>query len=156
VAAAEARLNPDGLEINSNPYSLINVAGGHVVADAGANATFRVEPDRTVNLASFFPPRLFPAPPFLGLPPGAQIPTSSVTDSVTVGLDGAVYIGELTGFPFPVGGARVHRRAVGPGQTATVFATGFTEIIDIAFGPDGSLYVLEFAQNGMFAGRSAS
>jgi glucose/arabinose dehydrogenase len=38
------------------------------------------------------------------------------------------------------------------GGTPTVFASGFSAIIDIAFGPDGSLYVLELAKNGLFAG----
>ena len=35
-----------------------------------------------------------------------------------------------------------HRDAV-PGQAPTVAWSGFTTVIDIAFGPDGSLYVLE-------------
>ena len=147
-AAVEALLNPDGAEINSNPYSLVFVLGGYNVADAGANAILRIEPDGTPRVAAFFPPRLFPAP----FPPNPLIPTESVTDSIVIGPDGANYYGELTGFPFPVGAARVHRRAPGPGQPVTVFATGFTNIIDIAFGPDGSLYVLEFARNGLLAG----
>jgi glucose/arabinose dehydrogenase len=32
-----------------------------------------------------------------------------------------------------------------------VVATGFTHIVDLAFGPDGSLYVLEIAKNGLLA-----
>ena len=31
------------------------------------------------------------------------------------------------------------------------FASGFTHIVDLAFGPDGSLYVLEIAKNGLLA-----
>ena len=32
-----------------------------------------------------------------------------------------------------------------------MFASGFTHIVDLAFGPDGSLYVLEIAKNGLLA-----
>ena len=31
----------------------------------------------------------------------------------------------------------------------TTYATGFTNAIDLAFGPDGSLYVLEIAKNSL-------
>jgi hypothetical protein len=55
-------------------------------------------------------------------------------------------VGELTGFPFPVGEARVYRVA---GGSPTVFRSGFTAIIDVAFGGGGSLYVLEFAKGGL-------
>lgn len=50
--------------------------------------------------------------------------------------------GELTGFPFPVGEARIYR--IEPGFAPTIFATGFTMISDLAFGADGSLYALEY------------
>src|SRR5690606_12626745 len=69
--------------------------------------------------------------------------------TVVRGPDGALYVGQLTGFPFPEGGARVYR--VVPGQKPTVYASGFTNIIDIAFsGKD--LYVLEIAANGLLSG----
>ncbi len=29
---------------------------------------------------------------------------------------------------------------------------GFTNVIDLAYGPDGMLYVLEFANNGLLSG----
>jgi hypothetical protein len=74
----------------------------------------------------------------------------AVPTSVTVGPDGAYYVGQLTGFPFPVGGARVFR--VVPGHRPRVFARGFTNIIDIAFDRRGRLHVLEIAANGILAG----
>ena len=60
------------------------------------------------------------------------------------------YVGELTGVPFAAGAARVYR--VVPGEQPTVFAAGFKTIIDIDFGPDGSLYVLEHATGAVFFG----
>ena len=97
-----------------------------------------------------FPNRLADAPPFLGLPPGTQIPMDAVPTSVAVGPDGDYYVGQLTGFPFPVGGANVYRVPKN-GGAPVVFASGFTHIVDLAFGPDGSLYVVEIARNGLLA-----
>lgn len=37
------------------------------------------------------------------------------------------------------------------GGTPEVYAGGFTAIVDVAFGPDGSLYVLEIAKSGLLA-----
>jgi hypothetical protein len=70
----------------------------------------------------------------------------SVPTAVAVGPDGAYYVGELASFV--PGGANVWR--VVPGQTPTVFQAGFTTIIDITFGPDGSLYVLEFGPGNLW------
>jgi hypothetical protein len=57
------------------------------------------------------------------------------------------YVGQLTGFPFPPGGANVWR--VKPGHDPQVFKGGFTNIIDIAFDKRGRLYVLEIATGGL-------
>jgi hypothetical protein len=75
----------------------------------------------------------------------------SVPTTVVRGPDGAYYyVGELTGFPFPVGGARVWR--VVPGHQPTVFAADFTNIIDITFDRRGHLLVLEIFKNGLLSG----
>jgi len=83
------------------------------------------------------------------MPPGSKIPAESVPTSVAKGPDGAWYVGELTGFPFQVGLARIWR--VVPGHAPTVFATGFTNIIDLQFDRHGRLYVLEMAKSGLLA-----
>ena len=67
--------------------------------------------------------------------------------SVVKGPDGAFYVGQLTGFPFPPHQASVFR--VVPGHDPEVFAGGFTNIIDIAFDKRGRLYVLEIATEGL-------
>ena len=71
-----------------------------------------------------------------------------VPTSIAEGPDGSLYVGQLTGFPFPVGGARVYRVPAG-GGTPTIVAEGFTNIIDIALGPDGAAYVLEHDANSL-------
>ena len=63
------------------------------------------------------------------------------------GPDGAYYVSQLTGFPFEKGDANIWR--VVPGQAPTVYASGFTNLTDLAFAHDGSLYAVEIASNGL-------
>lgn len=96
-----------------------------------------------------FETRQVPAPPFLGLPPGATVPMQAVPTTVIDGDDGWRYAGQLTGFPFPIGTANVYR--VSPyGGDPQVYAGGFTNIIGLAFDARHRLYVLQVG-NG-FAG----
>lgn len=153
----EADTDPDGAGVDSNPYAVIALGDRRIVADAGGNDLLGVKNNGQVSTLVVFPDRLVDAPPFLGLPPGTQIPMQSVPTTVVQGPKdddkddrGVLYIGELTGFPFPVGGARIYR--VVPGHEPEVFAEGFTGIIDMAFSPrDGLLYVLEFQTNGLLS-----
>ncbi|HJY46177.1 MAG TPA: ScyD/ScyE family protein, partial [Propionibacteriaceae bacterium] len=54
------------------------------------------------------------------------------------------------GFPFQEGAANIWR--VVPGQAPTVFASGLTNVTDLAFARDGSLYAVEIASNGLLQG----
>jgi hypothetical protein len=78
------------------------------------------------------------------------VPVEAVPTSVVVGPDGALYMGQLTGGPFPVGGAAVWRVTT-DGAAPTKYAEGFTNIIDLDFGPDGTLYVAEITHDGLLA-----
>jgi hypothetical protein len=157
VAGFETTDDPDaqysGGVPDANPYSVaVSADGGVVVADAAMNALLSVDDAGTVALVAVFPPRehRFPAELLAAAAPAAEgeepdadttpaegeevpVPVQSVPTSVVVGPDGAYYVGELTGAPFPVGGASVWR--VVPGQEPTEYATGFTNIIDLGFGP---------------------
>jgi glucose/arabinose dehydrogenase len=73
-----------------------------------------------------------------------------VPTNVVVGPDGALYVSQLTGFPFPVGAANIYR--VEPGSSPEVFASGLTNVTDLAFDRHGNLYVVEFAANGLASG----
>lgn len=146
----EVAANPTGDEVDSNPYGILALPGKQIVADAGANALLQINKNRKIQVLTTFPDRMVDAPPFLGLPPGTQIPMDQVPTTVALGPDGYYYVGTLTGFPFPVGGAIVYR-VPAKGGTPEVYATGLTNIVDIAFGADGSLYVVEIAKNGLLA-----
>ncbi len=132
--------------------------GGAVVADAGGNTLVALDSSGAASLVAMFPVSMNPLPasalpsPAPDASPAAppDVPTQAVPTAVQVGPDGAYYVSFLTGFPFPQGGAWVAR--VEPGQDPTVYASGFTNAMDLAFAPDGSLYVLEIAHNGMLSG----
>jgi sugar lactone lactonase YvrE len=136
ISAHEVAVNPDGGAIDSNPYGLAILADRALVTDAGGNALLQIGLTGQISTLAVFPNRIVP-------PPVQSVPTT-----VTTGPDGSLYVGELTGAPFPVGAARVYRIPAA-GGTPTVVATGFTNIIDIAFGPDGSGYVLEHDADGI-------
>jgi hypothetical protein len=151
IAAFEAAENPDAGQpdapVDTNPNSVYRYRGGGVVADAGGNSLLWVDAHGDVSTLAVFRYRFVKAPEFLGLPPGTKIPMHPVPTSVTQGPDGALYVGELTGFPFPVGRARVYR--VEPGEPPTVYARGFTHISDVEFDDEGNLYVLQLGTNSL-------
>ncbi|RZU49444.1 hypothetical protein EV385_1194 [Krasilnikovia cinnamomea] len=151
LAAFERVNNPDqgqpGTGPDSNPYGLAPAPGGVVATDAGGNDLLRIDRKGRISTLAVFPVRPTPGPG------GAEIPMHFVPTTVVRGPDGAYYVGQLTGFPFPVGGAKVWR--VVPGAAPTVYASGFTNIIDIAFDRRGRLIVLEITKNGLLSGSPA-
>jgi hypothetical protein len=151
LAAYETANNPDGGAIDSDAYGLAQVHGGFDVADAAGNDVLGVTYHKQISTLAVFPNVQVLAPPFLTLPPGTMIPMEAVPTTVAVRpKDPNIYVGQLTGFPFPPGAASVW--GVRPDGSKFVYASGFTNIIDIAWGPKGSLYVLEIASNGLLSG----
>jgi hypothetical protein len=155
LAAFEGANDPDGGGVDSNPYSVTPLRKGALLAvDAGGNDLVKVSRGGQVSTVAVFPTELrrvpqLSCPPPPGFPPaGTPIPSQAVPTSVTVGPDGAYYVGQLTGFPFEPGTAKVFRLDPKTGQVST-YASGFTNIVSLAFGPDRSLYVLEIARDGL-------
>ncbi|ONI84967.1 hypothetical protein ALI22I_31420 [Saccharothrix sp. ALI-22-I] len=138
IGAFEAEQNPDGGLPDTNPNSVVATSAGQVVVDAGGNSLLRVFGRHAIRTLAVFDTRTIDGQPV------QSVPTSVVE------RDGAFYVGELTGFPFPPGKARVHR--VVPGQGPRVIADGFTNIVDIAFDHKNRLYVLEISHNGLLSG----
>ncbi|MGH3900192.1 MAG: ScyD/ScyE family protein, partial [Pseudonocardiaceae bacterium] len=154
VAQYELGANPDGSSTpdgrDSNPYSVAADGSGFLVSDAGGNTVYRVGRNGSIRPLVVLPVRSVPAPTFLGLPPGAMTPMQAVPTAALRAPDGSYFVAELTGFPFPVGEARVYR--VSAGGSPTIAATGFTNIIDIALDRHGRLYVLELTTEGLLSG----
>ena len=71
----------------------------------------------------------------------------AVPTDVVVGPDGALYVCELTGFPFEKGAATIYR--IKPGHKPTVYANHLTNVTSIAFGKDGKLYAVQISNEGL-------
>jgi hypothetical protein len=149
IGSYEAAANPDTGDLDSNPYGLLSVPDGWIVADAGANSLLKIDRQGNASLLAFFQSR-GTNPPRPAFPPPSLSPvTDAVPTAVVIGPDGAYYVSELTGVPFVDGTANVYR--VVPGDPPRLFLvddaflTGFKMIIDMTFDDDGNLYVLEHA-----------
>jgi hypothetical protein len=142
IGAYEASANPDGAQFDTNPVALLESRRGLFVVDAGGNALLKVKRPGQVRTVAIFPATEVTSPP-----PGFPPTMDAVPTAAAYGPDGAIYVSQLTGFPFPVGGASIWR--VVPGQAPTKYVTGLTNVTDLAFGKDGSLYVVQIADTGL-------
>ena len=143
--------NPDAEAANpaidSNAVDVYADHGRFFVADAGNNSVLHVGRWGGISPVAIFPNRDVDDP-FNPDPAGDPIPMQAVPTGVVKGPDGALYVSQLTGFPFPVGGANVYR-IDSRGGPPKVYAKGFTTIIDLDFGRDGTLYVLQIDNDGL-------
>lgn len=131
IANHEVVDNPYGGPIDSNPYGVLALPGRRIIADAGANALIESAANGRTRTLAVLPPAS-----------GGRDP---VPTSVTAGPDGALYVSQLTGFPFWQGTSSVFRIA-SDGSSTEVYASGFTAVVDLAVADDLTLYVLEIAR----------
>lgn len=162
--------DPDGAGVDSNPFDVQSLGGqAAVVVDAGGNTLLQVSNQGRVEVLAVFPTELVSTANFnelAGCPPelplcaipAPAIPAQAVPTSIAVGPDGYYYVGELKGFPAPTDASNIWK--VAPDASGDlcpnpncqkVFDGGFTSIIDMAFGEDGQLYVLEFDERSWAA-----
>lgn len=144
VLGYEAHANPDGTDIDSNPTAILREGESYYVADAGGNSVVKANHKGEFRTTAVLDPVVATQPPFTGFPADA-VPTA-----LAKGPDDALYIGQLTGFPFEKGAAKIWR--VVPGGTPTVYASGLTNVTSIAFDEHGSLYAVQIAADGLLAG----
>jgi hypothetical protein len=142
ISAYEDAHNPVDTK-DSNPASVLRQGAHYIVADAGANTVL----DANARTGAV---KLVAALPNIPNVPEAEGGMQAVPTSVEIGPDGAYYISQLTGFPFPVGGSVIWR--VVPGHAPQQYATGLTNVTDLAFGPDGTLYAVEITAAGLLSG----
>lgn len=150
LQAAEEELNPDGAQIDSNPYAVLYVDeddeaspdGYALVADAGANAVWKVEPDfstATEDAPPEYEITAWAAWPTTALPDGTDDPAGPsefVPTSLTADKHGNVYVGGL-GSDRP-GEASVVQFT--PDGTEVQRWDGFTAVTGVAVN-HGHLYV---------------
>ena len=136
---------------DSDPHDVTRYHGGYAVADAGANDVVLVNAAGKVSLAARLPSEAETAPAgtFGVGAPAQAVQAQAVASSVTVGPDGALYVGVLRGIPGLPGSAEVYR--VVPGQAPVPVVTGLTRVSDLAFTRSGSLLILENNTGGGLA-----
>ena len=158
-------MNPDQVWNNgppdSNPFNLARLSGNNtLVADAAGNDILVVGGEGAIDWVAVLTPQLVSTSPFkeligcprsgapeCALPPA--IPAQPVATSIAVGPDGSYYASELTGFPSAPGMSRIWRIAAGsrhvlcPSAACTLVVSGLTSVVDLEFGPNGTLYVAE-------------
>jgi hypothetical protein len=168
IAAYQAT-DPDPFNTNgppgeSNPFGVALLHDGSVlVSDAAANDLLRVFPNGKIVTVARLKPRTVPVPEGLPGPPnfpptGTPILAEAVATSVTVGADGYYYVGELRGFPATPGTSEVWR--IAPNSVNALcdpeapkqgrcqrYADGFTSIVALGSGNDGSIYVVELTKS---------
>jgi hypothetical protein len=151
LANYELANNPDQGDLISNPYSLLLDGNNIVAVDTGANELLSVGTDGSnLNAIATIPRQTLTNPV---LPSGASsspLEIQAVPTNVAKGPDGAYYISQLTGFPFPEGEAKIYR--VGSDGQPTVYADGFTQLTDLAFDTEGNLYALQYANQSLWKG----
>lgn len=157
--------NPDGGDVVSNPFDLSISGDTAYVVDGGGNTAYRIKLDGSGFDAIPIPRQIIENPIFPPLPPGQEIPPGlvdvvsvdplriaiqSVPTGGAIGPDGAFYVGEYTGFPYPDNTARIFR--IGEDGVPQVFAEGFNHITDLTFDDQGNLLILQFSDESQLDG----
>jgi hypothetical protein len=142
LAAFEQRNDPDHLGKDSDPTGYAKRGKRVVIADSGGNDVLTIQrKNGRIRGLSVFGNRSAPNP----FGPGT-VPMETVPTATAIGPDGALYVSELTGFPFVPGAARIFR--IAPGHPRTVYATGLTNVTDLAWAK-GKLYAVQISDVGL-------
>jgi plastocyanin len=108
-----------------NPYDLVALDGDLYVTDGNYNRVIKVTLDGEMSLL-------------------AQWENSPVTVGAGAGPDGNLYVAQFSPAPYNAGSGRVDMVTPG-GEVTEGVVTGLTTPIDVAFAPDGTMYVLQYA-----------
>jgi plastocyanin len=108
-----------------NPYDLVSSEGNLYISDGNFNRVLKVTPEGDISILAFWE-------------------NSPVTVGATVGPDGSIYVSQFSPAPYTPGSARIDKIAL-DGTVTEGVVTNLTTPIDVAFAPDGTMYVLRYA-----------
>ncbi len=108
-----------------NPYDLVASEGNLYVTDGNFNRILKVTPAGDISIF-------------------AAWENSPVTVGAATGPDGSIYVAQFSPAPYTEGSARIDRVEL-DGTITEGVVTNLTTPIDLAFAPDGTMYVLRFA-----------
>ncbi|ARV62695.1 PEP-CTERM sorting domain-containing protein [Nostocales cyanobacterium HT-58-2] len=164
-AQYEAKNNPDGTDLISNPYAFTIKGDTAYVVDGGGNSIYSVDlngggiknvaalPEKPISPNKLQFPTLpegitdptggaEPPPGYTIAPNGLPVSNQSVPTGITVAPDGSLTVSEYTYFPYPENEARIFK--VDPDTLQTqVLADGFTQLTGVTYDSDGNLYALQ-------------
>ncbi len=157
----------------NNPFHVTAASGGTaLVADAAGNTVLSATTSGAIDWVALFTPPVDENGDWLirwfaGEDEDIPCYVQPVPTSVAVGPNGDLYVGELIGARsvadglFPIGLSRVWRISAGannvvcsqtdPTPDCELLIDGLTSVIDLAFGPDGNLYVVEYDESSWFS-----
>ena len=144
ITAFEVSNNPHNTAVDSNPWDLVVRGSDTYVTDAAGNSLVKADSANAnqVSLVHVFPNKNVNTPDNAPASFPDVYSAQTVPTGLTIGSDGYLYIAQLSGLPFAPGSADVFRYDfVNP---VTTFASGFSNLVDIAAGPDNSLYLLQY------------
>jgi plastocyanin len=110
-----------------NPFGMVGYNGRLYITDGNYNRVLAVTPGGDVSILHAFR-------------------ADTVTTGIAVGPDGALYVTQFSPEPYLDGSARVDRIAT-DGATTEGVVKGLRNAIDLAFAPDGRMYVLQFVSD---------
>ena len=118
-------VNADAVPLG-NPYDLVGLGDKLYISDGNYNRILEADPatGKIRQLAEFLP--------------------GPVTVGMTIGPDKNIYVAQYGNAPYLPGSARIDR-VTPAGKVTEGFVKGLTTAIDVAFGPDGTMYVLQYA-----------
>jgi len=108
-----------------NPYDLVSSDGNLYVTDGNFNRVLKVTPEGEISIF-------------------AAWENSPVTVGGGVGPDGSIYVTQFSPAPYIPGSGRIDRIDL-DGTITEGVVQGLTTPIDVAFAPDGTMYVLQYA-----------
>jgi hypothetical protein len=135
IAAHEMESNPDGGNIQSNPFAMAMATdSGFLVIDPAANSLLEVTAAGDVSTLVVLPDQ--PNPVAVGPTRLPSLPTG-----ISVGPDGAYYISQITDVPYRNLSPNVYRFDPATDELSVAYS-GFDRIVDLTFDGDGNMYVL--------------
>jgi hypothetical protein len=125
IARYEERNDPDGEGVESNPYAVLGLRSGFLVADAAGDSILKVRPNGRIRTWAVMPEY------------GRRV--DAVPTTVSRGADGRIYVGELhSERPGKAKVLRFNRKGKLLGRIG-----GFTTVTGVDRAADGTLYVSE-------------
>ena len=118
-------VNADAVPLG-NPYDLVGLGDKLYISDGNYNRIIEATPatGELRQLAEFLP--------------------GPVTVGMTIGPDRNIYVAQYGNAPYLPGSARIDR-VTPAGKVTEGVVKGLTTAIDVAFAPDGTMYVLQYA-----------